>query len=181
VYGRVLLAAGVLAAASGCSDEGGGAEPPTPSADDVITVTSSAFDDGQPIPSEYSCDGAETSPPLAWTGVPSDAAALALVVDDPDAPGGSYVHWVVVDIDPEQSSVDAGQPPTSGQEVENSSGDPSYAGPCPPSGTHHYRFTVYAMSEALDAETDADLGDLFAQIGDLSLGEGTLVGTYTRQ
>ena len=148
----VAVAASVAVAA--CSSGDDQADPPS-AAPTVITVTSTAFDEGGPIPKDYTCDGAETSPPLAWTGVPTDASALALVVDDPDAPGGTFVHWAVVDIGPGTDEVQAGGTPTAGVQLENSSGDASYAGPCPPSGTHHYRFTVYALSKPLEVATGA--------------------------
>ncbi|HSS67741.1 MAG TPA: YbhB/YbcL family Raf kinase inhibitor-like protein [Nocardioidaceae bacterium] len=180
---RCAAATAVLAVVAGCGGGDGGdkqADPPA-TGPAVITVTSAAFDEGQPIPDMYSCDGAEVSPPLAWSGVPSAAAALALVVDDPDAPGGAFVHWLVANIDPGASAVDEGATPASGVEVANSSGDVSYAGPCPPSGTHHYRFTVYALSEAIDVTPDSSLYDVFSAIDDASVGHGTLTGTYTHR
>ena len=173
-------AAAALLATAGC---GGGdaktADPPSAGAS-VIAVTSTAFGEGQPIPPEYTCDGAETSPPLAWSGVPTDAAALAIVVDDPDAPSGTYIHWVVANIDAAEQGVAEGSVPRGGVQVANSSGDASYAGPCPPSGTHHYRFTVYALSSSIDVNADAGIDDLFAAIDDASVGQGTLTGTYER-
>jgi hypothetical protein len=174
----VAVAASVAVAACSSGDEQ--ADPPS-AAPTVISVTSTAFDEGGPIPKNYTCDGAETSPPLAWTGVPTDASALALVVDDPDAPGGTFVHWAVIDIDHSSDGVQEGGTPTAGVQLENSSGDASYAGPCPPSGTHHYRFTVYALSKPLEVAAGATLDDVFAAIDAASLGQGTLTGTYTHQ
>lgn len=165
------------AAATGCNGGGERADPPA-GGSQVISVTSTAFDDGQPIPQAYSCDGDEVSPPLAWSGVPSGAAALALVVDDPDAPGGTYVHWVVANIDAGADGVAEGTVPSGGLQVENSAGDASYAGPCPPSGTHHYRFTVYALDSTIDVTADEDLDAVFSAIDDASLGQGSLTGTY---
>jgi Raf kinase inhibitor-like YbhB/YbcL family protein len=174
--------AAVATATAGCSGgDGDRADPPTGGAS-VITVTSPAFDDGQPIPQKYGCNGEEVSPPLAWSGVPDDAAALALVVDDPDAPGGTYVHWVVVNIDATQEGVHEGSVPRDGVEVDNSSGNASYAGPCPPSGSHHYRFTVYALKSAVDVSADHSLDSLdavFNAIDSASIGQGTLTGTYS--
>src|SRR5262249_14022917 len=144
--GRVLRVLSVPAVAAllvaGC---GGEPAEPAASAPSTIAVTSPAFAAGAPIPVEFSCRGANTSPPLSWPGVPGRAAALALVVDDPDAPHGTYRHWVVVDIPPGATSAPAGQPP-GGRQLPNSAGHARYDGPCPPSGTHHYRFTVYALS-----------------------------------
>jgi Raf kinase inhibitor-like YbhB/YbcL family protein len=174
---RSAVAVATTVVTVGCSGGGERADPPTSGAT-VITVTSTAFDDGQPIPQKYGCDGAEVSPPLAWSGVPSDAVTLALVVDDPDAPGGTFVHWVVANVDPAESGVAEGTTPAGGVEVANSSGDASYAGPCPPSGTHHYRFTVYALSSTIDVAADTSLDDVFAAIDDASVGQGTLTGIY---
>jgi Raf kinase inhibitor-like YbhB/YbcL family protein len=175
-----FAACAAVAAASGCSGDGERAAPPTGGAG-VITVTSPAFDDGQPIPQKYTCDGEEVSPPLAWSGVPSDAAALALVVDDPDAPGGTYVHWAVANIDPAQHGVDEGSVPAGGVEIANSSGGASYAGPCPPSGTHRYRFTVYGLDSDVDAPPDAGLDAVFSAIDGASVGQGTLTGSYAHR
>ncbi len=146
---------------------------------DAIVVTSDAFGDGEPIPLGYSCDGTNTSPPLQWTNVPSAAKALALVVSDPDAPGGTFYHWIVTDIPASTSGVDAGTTPE-GVVAQNSAGDPAYLGPCPPSGTHHYRFTLYALSQpiALDQGTGAE--DALAAITADAASGGTLVGTFTR-
>jgi Raf kinase inhibitor-like YbhB/YbcL family protein len=177
---RLLLTIAATAMAitmAGCSGGGERADPPT-GGDQVITVTSTAFADNEPIPQEYSCDGAEVSPPLAWSGLPSDVAALALVVDDPDAPGGTFAHWVVANIDPAEQGVGEGEVPAGGLQVGNSSGAASYAAPCPPSGTHHYRFTVYALNRALDVKADESLDNVFAAIDDASVGQGTLIGTY---
>jgi Raf kinase inhibitor-like YbhB/YbcL family protein len=178
----VRLIVGIVAALAtvGCSGGGERADPPT-AGPSVIVVKSSAFADGQPIPQKYTCDGADLSPPLAWTGVPSDAAALALVVDDPDAPGGTFVHWVVANINPASKGVPEGGAPDAGLQVVNSSGNASYSAPCPPSGTHHYRLTVYALGSPVDVAADTDLDTVFSAIDATSLGQGTLTGTYAHQ
>ena len=175
----VRLIVGIVAAltAVGCNRGGERADPPS-SAPSVIVVVSTAFGDGEPIPQEYTCDGADVSPPLTWTGVPSDAATLALVVDDPDAPGGTFVHWVVANIDPASGGVPEGGVPDAGLQVVSSSGKASYLGPCPPSGTHHYRFTVYALSSRVDVTADTALVNVFSAIDDAAIGRGTLTGTF---
>src|SRR5262245_46282373 len=144
---RPLLWAAVLIGTAACSGSQSGDEPAV-TAPTSITVTSTAFRDGGSIPTKYTCDGAGVSPPVAWTGTPGDAKALALVVDDPDAPRGTFTHWVLLDLDPAVASIQEGTTPTGAKQANNSAGKASYAGPCPPSGTHHYRFTVYALSEA---------------------------------
>jgi len=110
-----------------------------------VTITSPAFADGAAIPVQYSCKGANVAPPLAWS-TPSGAA---LVVDDPDAPGGTYVHWIVTGIPPGSGSTPDGQTPGGGRVLPNSAGQTSYSGPCPPagSGVHHYRFTLYQLPD----------------------------------
>jgi Raf kinase inhibitor-like YbhB/YbcL family protein len=108
-----------------------------------VTITSPAFANGAPIPVQYTCKGANIAPPLTW----SAPLGAALVVDDPDAVGGAYVHWVVAGIAPGSGSTGDGQTPAGGSVLPNSKGQASYAGPCPPAGTgtHHYRFTLYQL------------------------------------
>jgi Raf kinase inhibitor-like YbhB/YbcL family protein len=163
---------------AGCGDDAA----PSPAEADVatgISVSSTAFGEGEPIPSTYTCDGDEVSPPLAWSGVPSGAAALALVVDDPDAPSGTYFHWVVLDIPVDVTSSPEGGTP-GGAEAENSAGDASYAGPCPPSGTHHYRFTVVALDARTGLAPGAALGDALSAVDEHAVARGTLTATYAR-
>ncbi|MCI0688571.1 MAG: YbhB/YbcL family Raf kinase inhibitor-like protein [Sporichthyaceae bacterium] len=141
-------------------------------------MTSTAFAEGEPIPSVYSCRGRDVSPPLAWSGIPSDAAALALVVDDPDAPRGTFTHWVVVDFPPSTAALAEGEVPSGGIQAVNSAGDARYLGPCPPSGTHRYRFTVYALSERLGLEAGAGLQEAQRAITEGAIAQGTLTGTF---
>jgi Raf kinase inhibitor-like YbhB/YbcL family protein len=115
----------------------------------TLVLRSPAFADGAPIPAEFSCRGADVSPPLAWTGVPADAAALVLFVDDPD--GRDWAHWSVLDLPARDGSLPRGvpaadDPPHQGR---NDFGRVGYGGPCPPSGNHHYRFTLYALASPL--------------------------------
>ena len=172
------LAAGwslvVLLAACG-NDESAAHDVP-----DSITVTSTAFDDGGSIPVGYTCDGDEVSPPLAWTGVPDGAAALALVVDDPDAPSGTFTHWVVLDIPLSTTDSAEGGVPDGGVQAQSSAGGASYAGPCPPSGTHHYRFTVVALDALTGLDEGAALDDALAAVDEHATASGTLTGTYAR-
>jgi Raf kinase inhibitor-like YbhB/YbcL family protein len=112
-------------------------------ADGPLTISSPAFADGAPIPVQYTCKGANTAPPLTW----SAPLGGALVVDDPDAPRGPYIHWIVVGIPPGPGSTADGQTPAGGSSLANSAGTAGYSGPCPPAGTgvHHYRFTLYQL------------------------------------
>ncbi|MGB9223670.1 YbhB/YbcL family Raf kinase inhibitor-like protein, partial [Mycobacterium sp.] len=108
-----------------------------------LTISSPAFPDGAPIPVQYTCKGANIAPPLTW----SAPLGAALVVDDPDAVGGLYTHWIVVGIPPGPGSTADGQTPGGGNSLPNSAGQAGYSGPCPPAGTgvHHYRFTLYQV------------------------------------
>lgn len=163
-----------LLCVAGCGGNGGEVESTAPAA---ITVTSAAFAEGAPIPELYSCRGQNVSPPLAWSGVPAAAAALALVVDDPDA-AGTYTHWVVLDVPATTTAIDEGTVPAGAAQATNSAGKASYAGPCPPSGTHHYRFTVYALSEPLGLGAGTALDDAQRAIAERAIAQGTLTGTF---
>jgi Raf kinase inhibitor-like YbhB/YbcL family protein len=145
-----------------------------------ITVQSTEFSAGEPIPMRYTCDGENISPPLSWAGIPPNSGALALVVDDPDAPRGTYTHWVVVNINPAITSLGIGEVAAGARLVVNSAGDAAYTGPCPPSGTHHYRFTVYALSHPLEPDRTRSLKDALAAIRAAATARGQLVGTYHR-
>ena len=150
-------------------------------APDVITVTSPAFREGRPIPPRFTCDGDGVSPPLAWDGVPAEAEAVALVVDDPDAPRGTFVHWVVLDLPAGTTEVGADAVPSGAVQARNSAGRASYFGPCPPSGTHHYRFTVYALSRRTGLRDGAELGKALRAVQAAATAQGRLVGTYARR
>ncbi len=144
-----------------------------------FSLTSSAFADGAPIPVEHSCRGADVSPPLAWSGVPAGAGALVLFVDDPD--GRDWVHWSVLDLAPRDGSLAAGilssaDPPQQGR---NDFGRYGYGGPCPPSGTHHYRFTLYALAEPLGLPGHPDGSTVRGALARATvLAQTTLVGTF---
>jgi hypothetical protein len=146
----------------------------------VITVTSPAFVEGAAIPPELSCDGDDVSPPLEWEGVPDEAAGLALVVDDPDASRGTYVHWVLFGLDPSLTALEEGEVPAGARQAENSAGDAEYKGPCPPGGddAHRYRFTVYALSEEITL--DDGTGDALAAVSEAAIAKGVLTGTFER-
>jgi Raf kinase inhibitor-like YbhB/YbcL family protein len=147
-------------------------------APDVIAVSSPAFREGDPVPARFTCDGGGLSPPLEWHGVPEGAAALALVVDDPDAPRRTFVHWVLLDIPVETTGLDANRVPSGAVQARNSAGHPSYFGPCPPSGTHHYRFTVYALSKRTGLREGARLDQALRAVESTATAQGRLVGTY---
>ena len=179
---RGLPTALALLVLAGC----GGGQPaaePTGTAPMSVAVHSRAFADGAPIPARYTCDGAGGIPRVQWSSVPGGARALALVVDDPDAPGGTFTHWLVLDLPPDTRAVGPGTLPSGAVEGANSAGDEGWTPPCPPQGdpAHHYRFTVYA----LDAETGLSAGaspdDAADAIDRHEIARGRLTGTYARR
>jgi len=175
------LTALLVSMATGCSNDSDPPDPaetkaPLPS---TIQVSSSVFEDGEAIPPGYSCDGTDSSPPLAWKNVPEDAVALALVMSDPDAPNGTFYHWIVTDIPPDSTGIELGATPD-GVVAQNSTGESAYQGPCPPSGTHHYRFTVYALDEKVGLTEGTDTTAALDAIQQVAVADGTLVGTYSR-
>lgn len=140
-----------------------------------MQLTSDAFAEGEKIPVQYTCDGASAVPPLSWAGVPQDAASLALVVHDPDAPReGGFTHWVVYDIP-------AHTPGASGVDGANGSGRTGYVGPCPPSGSHRYVFTLYALDVMLDLKPGADRDAFLAAAEGHILATAELTGVYSRK
>ena len=110
-----------------------------------MKLKSKDFVDNSSIPSEFTCDGRNISPQLSWEDVPKETKSFALTVTDPDAPGGMWIHWFVYDISKELRKIEQGISPEEAKEVENDFGKRSYGGPCPPSGTHRYFFTLYAL------------------------------------
>jgi Raf kinase inhibitor-like YbhB/YbcL family protein len=145
-----------------------------------LELTSPAFNEGQPIPTKYSCEGENASPPLTWESLPDGTRSLALIVHDPDAPIGDFVHWVGWNIDPEVGGLDEGaHAPVEGA---NGFGEDGYGGPCPPpgDGAHRYFFEVFALDLQPDLEPGASRDQLEDAIEGHVLGGAELVGTYER-
>ena len=152
----------------------------------ALTVSSDAFEEGEAIPARYTCDGENISPPLAWDGVPKDAKSLALIVDDPDAPSGTFVHWVVFNLPATMRALNEniGERETIAQRATqgvNGFKQYGYGGPCPPSGTHRYFFKLYALDTELDLGPEATKDQLLDRMEGHVLAEGQLMGTYTRR
>ena len=146
-----------------------------------FTLSSPEFNDGQPIPRRYACDGDDTSPPLAWSGAPGDTASLALVMDDPDASG--FVHWVVFDMTASASgSLSTGwaNSPDAPPQGTNSFGRVGYGGPCPPGGTHRYTFRLLALGGPLALPGAPTAQQVLDAAAGHILGEARLTGTYRR-
>jgi Raf kinase inhibitor-like YbhB/YbcL family protein len=144
-------------------------------------LTSTAFDEGQPIPEEYTCDGGDDSPPLAWESLPDGTRTLALILHDPDAPSGDFTHWVAWNIDPGPGALGAGRPAPG--EGANGFGNRGYGGPCPPSGhgSHRYVFELFALDTELGLEPGASREQLEDAIEGHVLGGAELMGTYERK
>jgi Raf kinase inhibitor-like YbhB/YbcL family protein len=174
-----LFLTGLGVAGCGGAQSDSGREPAT-TASNSITVTSRAFLDGGKIPEKFTCDGDNVSPPLAWKGLPVNTGSVALVVDDPDASRGTYTHWVLLDLQPITTGISEGQVPPGSTQASNSAGRASYFGPCPPSGTHRYRFTVYALSEATGLPDGVVLDEALQAIDARTLTRGRLAGLYAR-
>ena len=145
----------------------------------AITITSSAFSEGSMIPRQYTCDGEDISPELDWFGTPEGTVSLALIMDDPDAPMGTWVHWVLYNLPMDLSGLREGMTGV-GLDGSNSWGTTGYGGPCPPSGTHRYFFKLYALDINLDFESIVDKAALEAAMEGHILGQAELMGTYSR-
>jgi Raf kinase inhibitor-like YbhB/YbcL family protein len=145
----------------------------------TMNISSPAFTDGGSIPSKYTCDGPNTSPPLAFNGIPGGAKSLALIVDDPDAPGGTFDHWIVWNIPANTQSVAEGQAPQ-GVAGQNGFGKRAYGGPCPPSGEHRYQFKLYALDTALNLPPGSSKADVENAMKDHTVAQAKMTGRYKR-
>jgi Raf kinase inhibitor-like YbhB/YbcL family protein len=143
-----------------------------------LSVNSSAFENNKVIPAKYTCDGDDVNPPLTIEGVPEGTKTLALIVDDPDAPMGTWDHWIVWNIPATTSKIAENTVP--GTEGMNDFRRRSYGGPCPPSGTHRYFFKVYALDVKLDLSPTSRKRDVEKAMQGHVLAEGELVGLYRR-
>jgi Raf kinase inhibitor-like YbhB/YbcL family protein len=182
VLAALLLAAcGGSGGSTGSSPAASSAGPATPTAAPsgaTINVRSPAFAAGAMIPVRFSCRGSNTPIPLTWTGVPAGAASVALIMDDPDAPSGTFTHWVVFNLPATTRGIMNGRLPAGAAQAQNGRGQAAYTGPCPPSGTHHYRFTVYAEPRRLPLRAGASLAEALAAIRSDPLASGRLTGLF---
>jgi Raf kinase inhibitor-like YbhB/YbcL family protein len=147
-----------------------------------IELTSTAFDDGDILPSRFAHDAENLSPPLEWSDVPPGTQELALLCQDPDAPSGLFTHWVVAAIDPTITAVDEGELPPGAVAGLNDFGEEGWGGPAPPpgDGPHRYVFTLFASSESLDLDPGASADDLLESLDGIELAQGSLLGRYER-
>ncbi len=143
-----------------------------------LKVTSPVFSNTGSIPTKYTCDGNDVNPPLKIGGIPGETKSLVLIVDDPDAPRGTWDHWIVWNIPPVEKIEENTVPGTEGL---NDSRNHSYGGPCPPSGTHRYFFKVYALDTKLDLDPNSRKKDVERAIKEHVLAKGEIVGLYRRR
>jgi Raf kinase inhibitor-like YbhB/YbcL family protein len=146
----------------------------------ALDVTSTAFEKNAAIPVEYTCEGSNISPPLAWSTVPTGTKSIAILVEDPEATRGTFTHWFVTGIEPTTTSLGKeGNLPTGALAMKNDKGETGYAGPCPPTGMHHYHFRVFALDVAKVKATSR--AAFLSEIKGHTLASGDLVGTYEKQ
>jgi len=150
-----------------------------------LKITSSAFEEGGMIPKKYTCDAENVSPPLAWSGTPSGTKSYVLICDDPDAPAGIWVHWVVYNIPESEKGLSEAVP--ANKTLANGTmqgisdfGETGYGGPCPPGGTHRYFFKLYALDATLSFQGDVTKDSLLDAMKGHIIAEGQLIGKYTR-
>jgi len=147
-------------------------------ANKTLTVKSSAFENDGAIPSKYTCDGSNINPDLEISDIPKETVSMALIVEDTDAPKGTFDHWVMWNI-PVKEKIEENS--ATGTQGKNGKSENKYAGPCPPSGTHHYHFKVYALDRKLDLPIDTDKKSLLKAMTGHILSSGELIGTYKRK
>lgn len=151
----------------------------------TINVSSPNFTQGQAIPAKYSCQGQELSPPLSWKGLPAETKSLALIMDDPDAPGGTWVHWVLYNLPPDSGGLPEGVSPSGdgpggSKQGKNSWNKQGYGGPCPPGGVHRYFFKIYALDTTLGLKAGATKQQVLQAMQGHIIGQGELMGTFRK-
>ena len=177
-----MQACAIALAAAGCGSGGQAQKVPLPQAPSQIALTSPVFTDGGTLPRGVTCDGAGSPPPLRIRGVPAGARELALVVDDPDAPGGEFPHWELYALPPSTRSIDPGRLPSGAREGRNGFGKTGYGPPCPPKGDdpHRYAFVLYALSAPIKLPAGASADDVLNAVKPVAIARGTLTGKYGR-
>jgi hypothetical protein len=181
----LLLAVAFALLLSGCAQKGNETVAGDQEEDDMknataFGITSSAYSEGGEYPEKYTCDGQGINPPLAFRGIPAGTKTLALVFDDPDAPGGTYDHWVMWNISP-VSTIEENSVPTGSTQGMNSDGTNKYDSPCPPSGTHRYVFHAYALDAKLNLPGDSGKPELEKAMKGRILASATLNARYGKK
>ena len=147
----------------------------------TIKISSAVFRHNELIPAKYTCDGSDVNPPLLIENVPPTAKSLALIVDDPDAPAGTWVHWVVWNISPSTGAIMENTVPSGAEQGLNDFRKRSYGGPCPPSGTHRYFFKIYALDTTLTLGSNTTKAVLEKTMKGHVVAQGELIGLYKRK
>ena len=193
---RMFLCAAILLTSAACGNsQRSTAPPPAPQAStstsspqqkSEMKLTSTAFKEGEAIPRGYTCDGANVSPPLEWTAVPKTAKTIVIIADDPDAPSGTFVHWVLYNLPGDGLGLIENTPQTEtlkggGVQGKNDFGKIGYGGPCPPSGTHRYFFKFYALDGELTLKPGATKAEVEQAMEGHALAQTQLIGTYSRR
>ena len=145
-----------------------------------MKIISSAFEDKQMIPPKYTCDGENINPPLQISNIPTETQSLALIVDDPDAPSGDWIHWLVWNINPAIKLITEDKSPQGAIQGTNDFNKQNYGGPCPPSGIHHYQFKIYALDTLLNLPSSSRKKDLEKAMENHILDKTLIVGLYQR-
>ena len=156
------------------------AQAQSPSGSTSLKVTSSAFSDGGKIPKKYTCDDSNVNPPLRIENLPNAVKSLALIVDDPDAPGGTWTHWLLWNIDPKATEIGEHSVPQNAVQGTSDFGDARYGGPCPRSGAHRYYFRAYALDATLSLPSSATKSAVEKAMAGHIIAQGSLMGTYSR-
>lgn len=146
-----------------------------------MKIKSPAFEENQPIPPVYTCDGDNVNPPLQISDVPANAQSLALIVDDPDAPNGTFTHWLLWNMSPQNHEIAENSAPDGATQGTNGADQLGYLGACPPSGVHHYRFKLYALSKKLNVTQNISREELEREMEGNIIEKAELVGVYSRQ
>ena len=184
-YGAIVLLTVSALLFSGCAQRtvetvNGNVKGETMKNASIFRITSPAYAEGKEYPEKYTCDGEEINPPLELAGIPNGTKTLALVFDDPDAPGGTYDHWIMWNI-PTLSRIDEDSVPEGATQGKNSEGTNKYAGPCPPSGTHRYIYHAYALDMKLSLPEKSGKTDLEKAMKGHVLASATLTGLYSKK
>ncbi len=145
-----------------------------------MVLTSDDFSDNALIPAEYTCDGTDTRPTIRIAGVPAETKSLAIIVQDTDAPSGEFIHWTAWNIDPGTTVIDESDVLGNAAQGNNGAGQPQYKGPCPPTGTHHYIFTLYAVNKMLDLPAGSTVDQLRSALTGNVITQTHLTGLYAR-
>lgn len=146
----------------------------------TMMLISRAFGEGEELAKRYTCQGLNRTPPFIFSGVPAEAKSLAMTLEDPDAPGGTFQHWLMWNIDPKTPKMEENEQPAGAILGTNSTGKVGYMAPCPPSGTHHYIFTLYALDTMLTLDSSGDRKAFDASISGHIISQATLTGVYAK-